>query len=192
MAGINSNKISKKFASYSRSHNADKKIDSYIDDSIRDGKKINGLVTPESMNEAAAKMIDVIRSVAHTYSLPDSVMELFDAAHIVSYNYKPNGIASVFIGFGNTNSSSDLGRESLYPQGYPDGVDNIIALFNNGYKASGTVYGMWRPHGSAKAIHVKSKQERPQLDVIADIIRTFNSNYSSDYNCEAVAGDDYK
>lgn len=39
-----------------------------------------------------------------------------------------------------------LERESLDPEKYPKGVDNIIRLISHGYTAHGDVVGMWHEH----------------------------------------------
>ena len=69
-------------------------------------------------------------------------------------------IATIPFEFGNKH------RDSLYPAGY-SGVDNIIALFNNGYSASNTVYGLW--HGK----RIKSLQSRDGLRFVQAAKRSF-------------------
>ena len=69
-------------------------------------------------------------------------------------------IATIPFEFGNKH------RDSLYPAGY-SGVDNIVALFNNGYSARNTVYGLW--HGSK----IKSLQSRDGLRFIQAAKQSF-------------------
>ena len=70
-------------------------------------------------------------------------------------------IATIPFEFGNKH------RDSLYPAGY-SGVDNIVALFNNGYQACNTVYGLW--HGK----RVKSLQARDGLHFVQAAQRSFD------------------
>lgn len=53
-----------------------------------------------------------------------------DGSMLVELNFRPEA----------------LERESLDPEKYPEGVDNIIRLFSHGYTAHGDVVGMWHGH----------------------------------------------
>ncbi len=80
-----------------------------------------------------------------------------------------------------------LRRDSLYKDKYPEGVDNIIALFDNGYKARKPVYGFWNTAGKT----VSSVTERPALHFMQEAIDEFNAKYGSLYGCKAVLGKQY-
>lgn len=71
--------------------------------------------------------------------------------------------------------TGDLHRDSLAPETY-GGVDNIVALLNNGYTAGGTVYGQW--HG--KQIH--SLRKRTGTHFIQSAVRQFWDKYAGVYN----------
>lgn len=80
-----------------------------------------------------------------------------------------------------------LKRTSLYPEEY-EGIDNIIALFNNGYDARSYVYGHWATAGK----RVRSVTSRPALQFMQEAISNFNNTYGSQYSCRARLGDQYK
>lgn len=156
--------------------------------------------TEADMHEAVAKFIDILQRNAKEANLPDSVMEHFDKLMASRPIVFPDGSTMILITFG-----GDLHRDSLENDLGYEGVDNIVALFNNGYKANATVYGWWnghRPTGSAVAFSsgaldedyawVPSKAERRPLRFIQQAVADFNGNYGSDYDAEAVAGSDYK
>lgn len=102
----------------------------------------------------------------------------------------------------------NLRRESLDDgiNGYTgEGIDNIVALFNNGYHASDYVYGWWDGHqatastlfrsGSdikANYAWVRSQKDREGLHFIQQAVDDFNGNYGAEYHVTATAGDVYQ
>lgn len=136
-----------KLDDYARSAEGQKrmadKIRSYQNGSdshvLSTGKTYGGgiIMTDKQMISAAKKLISIIRSSAASAGLPASVME-----HVESLDYtypfeKPDGSKGIQIYI-----TDDPKRPSLYTKKY-DGVDNIVAIFNNGYSASKSVYGVW-------------------------------------------------
>lgn len=81
-----------------------------------------------------------------------------------------------------------LRRKSLIPNEYPEGIDNIIALFDKGYNAKKRVYGYWDSVGR----RISSLTNRPALDFMQEAIEDFNQKYSSLYSCKAELGQQYK
>ena len=70
-------------------------------------------------------------------------------------------------------------RESLIPNDYPDGAEDMAALMNNGYTAKKQVYGMW--HGNK----IASLTARPAKNFVQQAISDFNNSYGSDLNATA-------
>ena len=66
---------------------------------------------------------------------------------------------------------------SLWPEGYPDGVDNIAALMNRGYSAKNYVYGEW-PEGSGRRI--RSRKSRQGTHFMQTAVEHFNAQYGAD------------
>lgn len=193
-----------KVGAYSRSVGGKLRMKERINKYVSDGqsKTAGGgkIMTEDDMYRAAYKMMDVLKQTAKESDLPASVLQ-----HILTMDcskpYKmPDGHMEIWIYFG-----GDMHRESLEDGdgGHTgEGVNNIVALFNNGAHASDYVYGWWNNHsptGEAltRSSHtdgfawVRSKKDREALHFIQQAVGDFNGNYGSDFNVTAVAGDDY-
>lgn len=204
MATINIGSIMNKVGAYSRSVEGKLRMKERINKYASEGqnKTAGGgkVMTEDDMYRAAYKMMDVLKQTAKEKDLPPSVME-----HILTMDcskpYKmADGHMEIWIYFG-----GDMHRESLEDGdgGHTgEGVNNIVALFNNGAHASNYVYGWWNNHsptGEAltRSSHVdgfawvRSKKDREALHFIQQAVGDFNGNYGYDFNVTAVAGDDY-
>lgn len=193
-----------KVGAYSRSVEGKLRMKERINKYVSDGQSRTAgggkVMTEDDMYRAAYKMMDVLKQTAKESDLPPSVMQ-----HILTMDcskpYKmPDGHMEIWIYFG-----GDMHRESLEDGdgGHTgEGVNNIVALFNNGAHASDYVYGWWNNHsptGEAltRSSHVdgfawvRSKKDREALHFIQQAVGDFNGNYGSDFNVTAVAGDDY-
>lgn len=85
-----------------------------------------------------------------------------------------------------------------------DGIENILALFNNGYIASGSVYGWWNGHrptgealsrgvtGSEDYAWIKTRPEREGLRFMQDARDEFLAKYGSKYTVKVKLGSDYE
>jgi len=164
------------------------------------GKTVSGtrIRTEGDMNRAAIIMIEIMKRNAREAGLPASVMEHFNDLHFTAPVKLPGG--DIWIGI---NFEGDLHRDSLENDeglGY-DGIDNIVALFNNGYHAKNYAYGWWNGHHPSNVpvnsikyedyAWVRSKKEREALRFIQQSIADFNGNYSADYGVTAVAAPIY-
>lgn len=78
--------------------------------------------------------------------------------------------------------SGDLHRPSLAPTQYPDGIENIAALLNNGYEARNFVYGTWNGHGGK----IRSRKSRPGAHFVQNAARIFESGYGKKYNIKKI------
>lgn len=201
MPNINLDSIMKKVTAYSRTDSGKAKMREVIQKYRTDGIGKTGaggkVITETDMWTAASKMIGVLRSTAQSYGLPASVMRHFDSLECSKIYEMPDGSSVIYIYF-----EDELHRDSLYSEGY-DGINNIIALLNNGYHAKDYVYGDWdghRPTGEAvfdgrsidTSAYIRSRKDREGLHFIQQAIHDFNGNYSADYNVTAVAADDYQ
>lgn len=205
MAAINMSSIMGKVGAYSRSVEGKlrmkKKIEEYRQKDVRETAVGSSIVTYNMMYEAAYKMIDVLKQTARESNLPSSVMQ-----HILTMDYSKlhkmsDGHMEIWLYFG-----GDMHRESLEDGegGHTgEGINNIVALFNNGAHASDYVYGWWNKHSpKGEALTrsapgdsyawVRSKKDREALRFIQQAVSDFNGNYGSDYNVTAVAGADYQ
>lgn len=156
----------------------------------------HSLVPEKTIEEASAKFIQVLRDTAASHDLPASVMSHIEEMHAVKPIQTKTGF-EIPLFFG-----GDLHRDSLENDATDyDGIDNIVALFNNGYTASDYVYGWWDGHtptGSAvsRSLYdddytwVRSKIQRGSLRFIQQAIDDFNGNYGSQYNITAIVAAD--
>ena len=183
--------INGKLAAYVASPAGKRKIAQCIDDHKRSGEPFaNGakaVATEAEMREAANALMAMIRA-----RLPESIasvggsLSASDPVELSSGEYKCE------VGF----DRGALRRESLYTKnGYTgEGIDNIVALFNNGYRAANYVYGYWRGEGDDfddSFGWVKSKKEREALHFMQDAVSEFNAAYGAQYNVTAVLGGGY-
>jgi hypothetical protein len=70
------------------------------------------------------------------------------------------------------------------------GVENIVSLFDTGYKTNKQVHGVWDSHSELGDIG--SKTERQALYFIEKAVSRFNLYYAKDYRSEAVIVSDGK
>lgn len=201
---INMNAIMGKARAWSESPDGKRRMKDVIEKYSKEGRDTTAaggkLFNEKSMWEAAVKFIDVMKSTARSYNLPASVMEHIDGMSSGSIIKTQNGYELPLYFFG------DLHRESLeadeesvdywssrgFGRHTGPGIDNIVALFNNGYDDSRepikTVYGLWASTGQ----FVHNKQEREALRFIQQAVMDFNSNYGAEYNVTAVPSAAYE
>lgn len=79
---------------------------------------------------------------------------------------KDNGDATIYINF----DSETLHRDSLYQEGYPNGVDNILSLLVHGYTAKDYVYGYCEKAGKV----IRSFKHRDKSEFLQQAIDEFN------------------
>lgn len=77
---------------------------------------------------------------------------------------------TIHVGF----AEGSLHRESLYPEGYPHGLDNIILLFAHGYNAKDAVHGSWQYHGKTIREDTWSKTSREPNSFLDDAVAEFD------------------
>lgn len=192
------NKVSAYAKSSAGKEKMSKCIRQYADSGVKQTAAGDKILTEDAMWEAVSKFLYVMRVTAAEYDLPESVM-----AHINSMESSgritetPDGF-EVYLYFG-----GDLHRDSLENDLGYDGIDNIVALFNNGYHAKNYVYGWWNGHratgdGALRSgvdtdfAWVRSKKEREPLRFIQQAVMDFNANYGAEYGVTAVAGTAYE
>lgn len=210
MPAINMSSIMSKVGAYSRSVGGKLRMRECIQNYATSGKSKTAaggkVMTEDKMLEAASKMITILRMTANEYGLPESVRRHFDSLECSSPIRLRDGSTVVYIYF-DDRFDGGLRRESLEDGdgGHTgEGINNIIALFNNGAHASKYVYGWWnghKPHGEALArsggqldadyAWVRSKKDRDALHFIQQAVSDFNGNYGYEYDVTAVAGDEY-
>ena len=136
------------------------------------GKTYGGgnIMTVDQMVDAAKDFIAILKRSAASENLPHSVMEHIESFRFTTPYIMPDGSASMEIYM-----SDAPGRASLYPEKYV-GVDNIVAIFNNGYTADDKVYGNW--HGK----YISSLDKRQGSFFMQKAVGEFMAKYGSEYD----------
>lgn len=198
MSGINLNSVMSKVTKFSKSKKGKEKIkeclDGYRSEGVTTTAAGSKLLTDEGMIEMANVMIQSLKNIANSYAtqsdenssddahgIPNSILaKHFDTLYASNIQKNSDGTSVIYINFG-----GDLSRDSLYKEKY-GGVDNIIAIFNNGYHAKNYVYGYWHDQPT------HSRKNRDGLHFIQQAISDFNDVYGNRYNVTAIAGEQYK
>lgn len=144
------------------------------------GKTYGGgsIMTERQMIAAAKELISMIKSAAASAGLPASVME-----HVESLDYTyPFGLPDGSMGI-QIYITDDPKRPSLYPEKY-SGVDNIVAIFNNGYTAGNSVYGKWHDK------KIRSLDKRQGSFFMQKAVDAFMAAYG-DYDVSVDINSDY-
>lgn len=164
------------------------------------------LMTDKQMRRCACKLAELVKQTARMpdYDLPASVLEDIDSLQPSSVILDTgDGGRVIRMSFKN-----DLHRESLRKEEggrTGEGIDNIIALFNNGAPNDGhevmTVYGWWDghapagkkyiAHGDQGTAWVHNKTSRPDLRFLQRAVAEFNLKYGAEYGVEAVLDSEY-
>lgn len=208
MPAINMSSIMSKVGAYSRSVSGKLRMKECIQKYEAEGRKKTAgggkVMTEAEMREAGAKLIQILQETARNNDLPQSVIQHFNSLECSKPYRMQDGSTLMYVYF-----EDDLHRDSLDDgmNGYTgEGINNIVALFNNGAHASDYVYGWWHDHepindavlrsrvGDTKVNYalVRSQKDREGLHFIQQAVDDFNGNYGADYNVTATAGDDYQ
>lgn len=190
--------IVKKVENYKKKPEGKKKIKDYLNHCVEnDIRKTEGggtIVTEEMMEEAARLMIQILKNTAFsTGELPESVR-----AHFASLDDDPpvkisdlNGDRYII----NINFTDYLGRFSLKIASGPrkgqftgGGIDNIVSLFDTGYGARSSAYGLWYGHEDVGII--RTEDAVGGLHFMQDAVDRFNSAYGNKYGVEAYIAAD--
>lgn len=178
---INEVAIQKKFSSFARSASGQRVIRDIIQVKITSGAtqySVTGdIITEAEMLEAAEKMKSIL--IQHSTGLPLSIQAVVSNISIGPLTQTGQNTWTISLQF-----HGDFARPSLVPSKYGY-VSNIVALFNNGYRAGGQVYGEWHGHKTA------SLQERAGTHFINQAVATFNSSCGPRYHAEATASSEY-
>lgn len=160
---ISANKLNKKVSDEANTKRGQKTINKVVAD-----KASKSGTDRERMIKIANMFIQVLKDTASSrigYTAEtQSIQKHFDSLKatepsLITRNGKTYGVIYVYF------SDEDLSRESLLlsdGRRTGDGINNIIALFNNGYEIASkiTPRGIWEGHNDNKAVRAKRKRER--------------------------------
>lgn len=188
--------IQKKVSQYAKSPEGKKRMAERIDElrNSPDGKTDGGghVTTILEMKEAGRLMAEELRTEAQVAGVPDSVMYHMNAGHVFISEPRKVGdkyyIVDITMEDGHRyrlfRPSLEIASGADKGQRTGDGIDNIVALFNNGYEASGRVFGYWKFHEDLGVIG--SRTSRKGLNFMQDAVRNFNRKYGDRYNVTAT------
>lgn len=151
------------------------------------------VVDKKLMLEMAYALAEMIRK-----RLPSSISDVGDTLSVSAPARRPDGSYKVVLNF----DASALHRNSLENDLGYNGIDNIVALFNNGYHAKNYVYGWWDGHQpSGESVYrsgstgdyawVRGEKEREALRFMQSAEAEFNAVYASKYGVIVQLGSDY-
>lgn len=148
--------------------------------------------TPHPPDEAAAKFIEVLRNEIDSHASgggfssgqlgATAVSALKNLDHGSPYKVGTNTY-QIPVYF-----TSNLHRDSLDIDEFPEGVDNIAALLNSGYTAGHVVYGYWMGHN--EYFKTASLTQRAGAHFIDNAVHDFMGNYASEYGIIDIQVDD--
>lgn len=194
--------INSKLKAYCKSDEGKRKMKEYIETCSKRGQgKTSGgstIMTTNIMKTLAVEFVEMLKQAAIASGLPPSVLERhIDTITCSSPQKMPDGSHTITVSFG-----GNLHRDSLYEEKYPEGIDNIVALFNNGLNNDGYVYGWWDNHSpTGEALGrslpgdtfawIRSKKNRSSLQFVQRAISDFENKYKSTYSFQVIPGEHY-
>ena len=103
----------------------------------------------------------------------DGILEKSEPEQVHSTNI--DGVDYIVLGI-------TLGRDNYRPSikrkdGQDNGIDNILSLFETGYSARHTVYGIWHSYSYGADIDTHSRRVREGLNAVHETIDEFNNKY---------------
>lgn len=201
MPRINMNSVMKKVDEWSKSDAGKARIAKTLKERRENGngKLASGdyITTIQDMQNMAEELIRTLKEEASSsrYELPQSVLNHFNSLTYTQPEPKANGTQyGMDIYF-----QDDLSRMSLLitsgkrkGQRTGGGIDNIVSLFDTGYRASKQVYGAWDTHGgdydnggSNDIMEVASRTKLEGKYFMENAVETFNRKYGQKYRLEA-------
>ncbi len=139
------------------------------------------IVNIREMEQTADALIKSVVASASGCSLAPSVLaHLTSATHTAPVQRGNDYVIEISFG-------GDMHRPSLYPKGYPGGVDNIVALMNNGFSTTrDAAWGIW--HNGL----TWGTRSRPHLGFLQTAVNDFNASYGPRYGAQATLSDVYR
>ena len=194
---ISESAIMNKLQAYAKTASGKRRMKECIDNARESGRPLASgdiVIGVEQMSEMANALVDMIQS-----RMPESIAEAGRTLTPSVPAKQPDGSYEVVLRF----DPDSLHRDSLENDLGYDGIDNIVALFNNGYHAKNYVYGWWNGHsptgnsltrgvtGDEGYAWVRSEKEREPLQFMQDAATEFNAIYGSRYGVSVQLGSDY-
>ena len=216
---INIASIQSKLETYAKSTEGKAKIADTLQQMQEDGLEQTAggslIISKKKMSEIADELMDIVRNSAHSSGFAataTSVLDHFDHLNKGELIKEKDGSYRYDITFeGKTDGeNSSLARKSLDDGDFhaeQDYLQNIVALFNNGYRdghPTNYKYGWWFDHKpttldvayrtggyDSNDAWVRSKIDRPALQFMQRAVEDFNAKYETKYGIRAVLSAEY-
>lgn len=180
MASINMDSILAKAKTYMRSDGKSKV-------NIVVSKLMSGSVCPQSgktvhtPEEAAAKFIEVLRNSIESSGLSAGAIEaVSNIEHSSAHQLGDSNTYIISVYF-----TGDLSRPSLDTDRYPNGIRDIVNMFNYGAPKDG--HRMHPVHGEWHGNETWSRTVIPGAHFIEQAVTDFMGNYASEYNVTNIS-----
>lgn len=188
--------IQRRLNQYVMTEAGKRKIDACIREHRQTGRPLaNGeiVIGPKEMTEMADALIGMIQR-----RIPEAIAQAGQTLRSTQPVKRADGSYRVEVRF----DKAALHRDSLENDLGYEGIDNIVALFNNGYHAKNYVYGWWDGHSatgdgvlrsgpSGDFAWVKSRREREPLLFMQEAVDEFNTVYGDRYHVVVDLASDY-
>lgn len=178
---VNKSSISEKVGAWAASNRGRKavakRLQEYVQNDVRTTQAGSPVFTLQLMRECADYLVSRVKARASdasdgNFSMVPSVMRQVNSLRRGRVTKLQDGGFSCELNF-----QGDLSRPSLEPNNFPEGLSNIIALFNNGMNYSYfDVWGEW--HG--RTIHAIAN--RPGMRFMQAAVEDFNAQYGDKYD----------
>lgn len=156
--------INEKLAAWVKSPAGQKKLRASQKAAARSGKQFG---SGEDQKKLTTYYADRLMTILD-HHITDAGYDFAEFLGVVDTRVAESGQFEVHINF----DPEEISRPSLYEAGYPEGVYDIVALLNRGYRADDSVYGQWR------GASVKSLPARDGLHFLEAAMEEFNTRYA--------------
>lgn len=172
MSDINMNSILSKARACTASNEKKAQVRNLIDKNMSTDTDYLSGALGRTPTEAASKFKEVLLDEIRSSGLSSNAKSAISEIDYGSPFKIRDGLYGIHVYF-----SGDMHRDSLVPERYPEGIDDLSMLLNYGvdHKMK-PVFGWW--HGE----EVWSKTAIPGTYFIEQAIQNFKDNYASDYN----------
>lgn len=192
---INEKSIMDKVRKFSKTDNGksimNKKIKSYMHDGVFRTNGNSTIATESDMIHEAEKLkrsiLDTVQSLVASGELPECIYQIVNEMNIeMPFERKSFIDGETQYEMGLWFDDDMIKRQSLMRVDNKDirtgnGINNIVAMFNNGVDTDKTVFGIWENHLGQEIFVGKSKNKRPALRFMQDGIESYKKYLMTEY-----------
>lgn len=167
------------------------KIRSYMHDGVSRTNGNSTIATESDMIHEAEKLkrsiLDTVQSLVASGELPECIYQIVNEMNIeMPFERKSFIDGETQYEMGLWFDDDMIKRQSLMRVDNKDirtgnGINNIVAMFNNGVDTDKTVFGIWENHLGEEIFVGKSKNKRPALRFMQDGIESYKKYLMTEY-----------